>query len=376
MLHYWIFKMSQLVNFIDEKKSLLNKELSNIIWNYFCTQGEMVVQRHAKWIIHDKMDCGSQPNLQPINHSMQNHEKTGKNFENEMKNMDFFISQKDWAVNGFEMSAFCGQRHAQRLFKTCIEKISPSLKDIFLSIATRIFFYNDILTWIGKDKELFRMFFKSPSYSFLKIISHQDLNSTLKLLVSHQYSDEFSMLYDFLKNRKKLINRLEAQSIVSRFSVSRYDKPQHEKVMKLLPKIQDADNFYVQRGPTLSIHISKSLFYQKMNDSGEPIDKFQLRNFLVNLIGNLSWHEKEKMGLEELHLLNSDGNEKNYMIILQVKDQILFDYKEMFEQICLGFRHMLNNVTQDTVEKALNHYLISKKIPEKEEKAIQKIKKL
>ena len=153
-----------------------------------------------------------------------------------------------------------------------------------------------------------------------------------------------------------------------------------ERFDEFLDKLANTE-FFKSTGKVISFNVDKIGFYNEINPSGKPIDKYKMTELILAFMEyiNRSEDEKKRLFLNQFTMLNKDSEFDYYTLVFDSNQNIPdIDYHSFFEKVLLSCAELIGNIDLQSkgFSSAITKYFMELRIPKKagEEKPVKKTK--
>lgn len=291
-------------------------------------------------------------------------------FYYDFNRVDFFGNVKDWMRLGCLFDEDTEREIFKELFTHIYDGLNNEEKTVFLSMCTRLFKPRNFINFAKDNKELFKSWVNVKPANFAGMMSHEEMASfftVFEFIYSKDINKE-NILYKYLDiRRKKMLKRVETQQILKIY-INSFIQDKN-RFYQFLDKVNNND-FFKSTGKVISFNVNKLGFYNNLNSSGRPIDKFKLTEFLLSFMVyiNQSVEEKKRLFLNQFVMLNKGSEFDYYTVIFDSnEDNPLINYLDLFQEVMISCSDLICNTTiqHKGFSAAITKYFIELNLPKK-----------
>lgn len=307
-----------------------------------------------------------------------------ESFMKDFNKVDFLGNAKDWLGMGCIFENSTEKYHTKELFLYIYNSLDTVERKVFLSMCTRLFTAGSIMDYTSEHKEIFKEWISNPPAGYAGMMSHEDISKFFKVFESRYSKDKNKedILYKYLDmRRKKMFKRVESQQILRSYVDNLIENK--EKFDEFLSKLANTE-FFKSTGKVVSFNVDKIGFYNEVNPSGKPIDKYKMTELILALSDYINGadagiEERKRLFLNQFVMLNKDSRFDYYTLIFDSnQDNPEIDYRDLFEKVLPSCIELIDNpiLHSKGFRAAITRYFMEIRIPEKsgDEKAVKRTK--
>ena len=304
-----------------------------------------------------------------------------RSFFKDFERLDFLGNAKDWLRIGCVFEQDTEKCHTQELFLHIYNSLDMIEKKLFFAMCTRLFTAGSIMDFTSGNKEIFKEWISIPPAGYAGMMSHEDMAKFFRVfeICYSKDKNKENVLYQYLAiRRKKMVKRLETQQILRNYINNMVENK--ERFDEFLDKLANTE-FFKSTGKVVSFNVDKIGFYNEINPSGKPIDKYKMTELVLAFMEyiNRSEDEKKRLFLNQFTMLNKDSEFDYYTLVFDSNQNIPdIDYRSFFEKVVLSCTELRGNIDLQSkgFKAAITKYFMEIKIPEKQDdgKRVKKTK--